>query len=195
MILPARAALAAILLEGRRGVPKNPNKAFALASFGASHGCPHCIGVKARCRLGGFGCPENLAEAERLAKESATAGSRYGYFVLGYLAHDKGHDDLAQEYWQKAADLGLAVAQVNLAKLLNIKCLRMENHMRQTLCMPIESSFLELVILKKKAFDLLVEACQKGHPIAWEELGTMCNDGLRELAPGCFRLSHMAQRN
>lgn len=189
MFLLFLAAWATILLEGRFGVSKNHKRAFALASFGAENGCPHCKGVLARCYLGGFGCPENLDEAEKLAKESAAAGSHCGDFVLGYLAYERGNHDLAKMHWQKAAALGLAVAQVNLAKLLILQCLGIENHMRQTLAKPIEHTFLELVILKKKAFDLLFEACQKGHPMAWHELGTLCDEGLRELAPGCSMLS------
>lgn len=180
---------ATILIEGRSGVPKNPHKAFALARFGAENGCHHSEGVLARCYLGGYGCQENLVEAEKLATASAAAGSRYGYFVLGYLAYDKDDYTSAKMHWQKAAELGLAVAQVNLAKLLIIQCLCLESQMRKTLAMPIEHTFLELVMLKKKTFDLLIEACQKGHPMAWHELGTLCGEGLRELAPGCSMLS------
>ena len=74
---------ATVLLEGREGVSKNLEKAFALARFGAKHGCPHCRGVLARCFFAGYGCQLDLALAERLAKESADAGSRYGLYVLG----------------------------------------------------------------------------------------------------------------
>jgi TPR repeat protein len=176
---------ATILIEGRSGVPKNPHKAFALARFGAENGCSHCEGVLARCYLGGYGCKEDPVEAEKLATASAAAGSHYVDFVLGYLAYERGNHDLAKMHWQKAADRGLAVAMVNLAKMLIEQSRRMEHDMRQTICMPTRHAFLELVILKKKAFDLLVEACQKGHPMAWHELGTLCDEGLRELAPGC----------
>jgi TPR repeat protein len=189
MLLLFPAVLATIFLEGRYGVSQNLHRAFALASLGVRHGCLHCTGVLARCFLGGFGCEESKVVAEYLAQKSAATDSRYGHFVLGYLAYDRGHHDLAQKHWQKAASLGLAVAQVNLAKMLIEQSRQMEHDMRQTRYMPARHAFLELVILKKKAFDLLIEACQKGHPIAWNELGMMCNEGLRELATGCSMMA------
>ena len=188
------AAWAAILLEGRDGVPQNLHRAFALASYGVRHGCLHCVGVLARCFLGGFGCKESITVAEYLAQKSAAAGSRYGYFVLGYLAYDRGHHDLAQKHWQKAADLGLAVAQVNLAKLFIDQSRLMERSMANERSNPSERAFLQLIVLKKKALNLFVEACQKGHPSAWGEIGRMCNE-FGDFAPGCSMWSFLTQRN
>ena len=192
MYLLFLAAWATILLEGRYGVPKNPHRAFALANLGVRHGCLHCTGVLARCFLGGFGCEESLVVAKYLAKKSA--GNSYSDFVLGYLAYDGGHHDLAQKHWQNAADHGLAVAQVNLAKLFIDQSRLMERSMANERSNPSERAFLQLIVLKKKALNLFVEACQKGHPSAWGEIGRMCNE-FGDFAPGCSTLSFLTQRN
>jgi TPR repeat protein len=171
MFLLFLAAWATILLEGRIGVPKNPHKAFDLARFGAENGCPHCTGVLARCHLGGDGCQEDLDEAKKLAKESAAAGSHYGDFVLGYLAYDRGHHDLAKRHWQKAASLGLAVAMVNLATMYLRETQEIKFDLRRGL--GSERATLDVIFLEADAFELLNDACQKGHPKAWQELGVM----------------------
>jgi len=186
---------ATFFLEGRRGVPKNPRIAFALASFGVRRGCPHCKGVLARCFLGGIGCDESIVVAKYLAEKSAAAGSRYGHFVLGYLAYDRGHHDLAKNNWKKAAELGLAVAQVNLGMLF----LNESHALRRTIedDQGSERAALDALILEADAFDLFIEACKKGHPKAWQELGVMYFHGIyvalnMDNASACFKHSREA---
>jgi TPR repeat protein len=183
---------ATILLEGRKGVPKNLKRAFDLASIGAEFGCPHCKGVLARCYLAGYGCQLDLALAERLAQESADAGSRYGLYVLGWLAYEKGRVVAAKTYWKKAADLGLAVAQFNLASLL----VRVRQSLRMLLQrQQKEEHFLELCRLiqqlDEESFLLYLEASKTGYPSAWQELGMMFHYGITvavnmSLASQCF---------
>jgi TPR repeat protein len=164
-------SLATIFLEGREGVPKNPQKAFVLATLGVRHGYPHALGVLARFFLGGYGCEENLLIAEFLAKKSAAAGSHHGYFVLGYLSYERNNYELAKKHWQKASELGLAVAQVNLATLYLGYALSIKFDIRHG--KGSERSALDVLFLEEDAFDLLIDACQKGHPKAWQELGVM----------------------
>jgi len=189
---------ATVLLEGREGVPKNLKRAFALASKGAKFGCPHCKGVLARCFFAGYGCQLDLAKAERLAQESADARSSYGLYVLGYLAYDKGRLVAAKTYWQKAADLGLAVAQFNLASLL----VRVRQSLRPLLQkQQKEEHYLELYCLilhlDKESFLLYLEASKKGYPSAWQELGAMFHHGIvvdvnMDWASRCFAKARKA---
>lgn len=192
------ASRATVLLEGREGVPKNLKRAFALASIGAEFGCYHCKGVLARCFFAGYGCQLDLALAERLAQESADAGSRYGLYVLGYLAYEKGRFVAAKTYWQKAADLGLAVAQFNLASLL----VRVRQSLRTLLeIQQKEEHYLELcrliLQLDEESFLLYLEASKKGYSSAWQELGMMFRKGITvavnpSLASQCFDKSRNA---
>jgi len=188
MFLLLYAWRATVLLDSS----KNLERAFALASFGAEFGCPHCNGVLARCFFAGYGCQQDLAKAKRLAQESADDDSRYGLYVLGYLAYEKGRLVAAKTYWQKAADMGLTVAQFNLASLLV--------HVRQNL-RPLlerqqnEEDYIELcrliLQLDEEAFLLYLEASKKGYPLAWQELGAMFHYGIAvdvnmDLASQCF---------
>jgi TPR repeat protein len=95
----------------------------------------------------------------------------------------------AKVYWQKAADLWLSVAQINLARLHVEESRHLEMAIRKNGDMPVKQTFLEIILLKQQAFNLLILACQKDHPGAWKELGTLCDEGLSGLAPGCFILS------
>ena len=189
---------ATVLLEGREGVSKNLEKAFALASFGAEFGCPHCKGVLARCFFAGYGCQLDLAKAERLAQKSADAGSRYGLYVLGYLAYEKGRKVAAKIYWQKAAELGMAVAQFNLASLL----VRVRQNLSQLLQKQKNEedySHLHCLMqhLDREAFLLYLDASKRGYPSAWQELGAMFHHGIAvdvnmDLASQCFAKARKA---
>lgn len=193
------ASRATVLLEGREGVPKNLKRAYALASIGAEFGCPHCKGVLARCFLAGYGCQLDLALAESLAQESADAGSRYGLYVLGWLAYEKGRVVAAKTYWQKAADMGMAVAQFNLASLL----VRVRQSLRPLLQkQKNEEDWLELCKLiqqlDEESFLLYLEASKTGYPSAWQELVYMFHHGIavdvdKSLALQCFDKSRKAQ--
>lgn len=194
-MFPILSSFATLFTEGRVDVPKNSRIAFALASLGVRHGCPHCKGVLARCFLGGIGCDESIVVAKYLAEKSASAGSRYGHFVLGYLAYDIGHIELAKYHWQIAADLGLAVAQVNLGMLF----LNESHALRLTIedDQGSERAALDSLILEADAFDLFIEACKKGHPKAWQELGVMYFHGIyvalnMDKASACFKRSRKA---
>ena len=147
--------------------------------------------MKGHLLLLAFG-PSLVALAERLAQESADAASRYGLYVLGYLAYDKGRLVAAKIYWQKAADMGLAVAQFNLASLL--VCVRQ-------IIRPLlqkqknEEDYTQLYYLilqlDEEAFLLYLEASKTGYPSAWQELGAMFHHGIAvdvnmSLASQCF---------
>jgi len=90
--LPSRALMAWLLVEGREGVAEDRKAAAALANEGLGLGCHHCQGVLAYCHCVGFGegttvDPFKFDEdrALELARESSSAGSRYGQHTLGEL--------------------------------------------------------------------------------------------------------------
>jgi TPR repeat protein len=169
------ASYANLLLEGRTCLPKNHLKAFFLARLGAKKGCPHSKGVLARCFFAGYGCQADETQAMCLAQESAVTGSRYGLFVLGSIAYEKNDITTAKNYWQKAADLDLAVAQINLGSLLLLE----SQELRRVLEKKDNSTLFNNVLnLEQKAFHLFLEAAHKGHPIGLQELGLMYHDGI-----------------
>lgn len=157
-ILKFVAGWATILLEGRKDVPQNHRKAFEIAQIGAKKGCPACCGVLARCFYNGYGCSQDKSKAFHLAKKSADAGSCYGYFILGWNTYDDGQNYDAIILWQKAADLGLAAAQVNLGFMFaNGEGVRKD---------------------EKKAFQLYEMAADKKHPEGYVNLSRMYSHGI-----------------
>ena len=108
--LPARADMANMLLDGREGVAKDRDTAFALAEQGARSGCHHCKGVLANCYRGGYGCSPNAAQGLLHAQQSLASGSKYGQYAMGQMQRC-GEGGLSQDYAGAAAHYGLAVAQ------------------------------------------------------------------------------------
>ena len=106
----SRALMAHMLIDGREGVAKDWNGAFALAEEGARLGCHHCQGVMARCYMGGYGCVRDAARSLELARESSEKGSRYGQNTLGLL-YKYCLGGVAQDYAQAVALYRLAAAQ------------------------------------------------------------------------------------
>jgi hypothetical protein len=117
--LQSYADLAWLLLDGREGVPKSTIRAFELADYGASMGCPHCIGVLACCYWGGLGCGLDKSLSLELARASVAGGSRYGFWALGVmhrLGEGGAHRDYQQalQFFNMAAVLNLDAAQFML---------------------------------------------------------------------------------
>ena len=108
--LPSRALKAWLMLDGREGVAKDGQGAFALAEEGARLGCHHCQGVMAVCCLYGRGCVKDAARSLELARESSGKGSRYGQVTLGIL-YRYGVGGVALDYAQALALFRLAAAQ------------------------------------------------------------------------------------
>jgi hypothetical protein len=81
----ARAELSMMLQQGRRGVPRDQQRAFSLAEAGAKLGCCHCQGALACCYYFGFGVGKNFKEAKQLAKSSRFHGSPLGDFAYMLL--------------------------------------------------------------------------------------------------------------
>ena len=135
--LSSRADLADILMQGRRGVPMNSARAFALLEEGASLGCRHCQGLLAFCLLKGVGCPQEARIAQQIAlanngelpvdgeadadsaeeprclamaRESASMGSKYGQWTLARFYY-RGEGGVAIDVDAGVALLRLAAAQ------------------------------------------------------------------------------------
>jgi len=109
--LPSSADLADMLIGGRAGVAKDPERALVLAEEGERLGCHHCQGVMAWCYFIGMrGKMRPLAF--KLATRSAAKGSKYGQRVLGecYMVSicELGIDD---DYAAGFAQFRLAAAQ------------------------------------------------------------------------------------
>lgn len=79
----SHAPLSRMLIDGRAGVPEDRQRAFDLASAGASMGCAHSKGVLANCYGEGYGVAVDRARSLMLGRESAAVGSSHGHFVLG----------------------------------------------------------------------------------------------------------------
>jgi TPR repeat protein len=114
--LSSLALMAWMLIDGRKGIVKDPKKGFELAEEGARFGCHHCQGVLAYCYRGywyspcGIGCLANEKLSLELAEDSSKRGSRYGQLTLGQL-HLFGKGGLARDKAQAVAFYRLAVAQ------------------------------------------------------------------------------------
>jgi TPR repeat protein len=111
--LPSRADLAWILTDGRQGVPKNCQKAYQLVEQGARLKCCHCKGALSRCLAGAFGCLKDPERCRQLAHESASAGSKYGQYMVGWL-HHTGWGGTVKNMGEAVAQYRLAAAQVVL---------------------------------------------------------------------------------
>lgn len=115
----SHAIVADMLIGGRPGVPKDPNKAFEIASIGEIMGCVHSMGVLARCNLDGIGCSRNIKFGEALARYSAERGdSCFGWHAWGItfysgLINQRDYAEAARCF-KKAAAHDHAVSQTLL---------------------------------------------------------------------------------
>jgi uncharacterized protein len=80
---PSHAHLSSMLMDGRQGVAKDYNRAFAFASAGAALGCAHSKGALGCCYVYGYGVAEDEARGLALGRESAAAGSCFGQYLVG----------------------------------------------------------------------------------------------------------------
>lgn len=104
----SHAIVADMLIEGRPGVPKDPKKAFEIATQGKIIKCVHSIGVLGRCYLMSIGCSPNIKLGDALACYSAEIGdSCFGWHASGltfYLGLNKSIDYIeAERCFQEAA--------------------------------------------------------------------------------------------
>jgi len=108
----SRAELAWILIQkDPRGAAFNAERAFRLAEAGSRLGCLHSRGVLACCYAEGRGCEADYARAMMLASESASAGCRYGQYVLGSLHDDPPKPGIECNFATAAAHYRSAAAQ------------------------------------------------------------------------------------
>jgi TPR repeat protein len=114
----SHALLSTMLYEGREDVPKDHERAFEVASAGASMGCAHSKGALGRCYTFGYGVDDDKVKGLALARESAAAGSCFGQFVVGICYC---------EFWGVAQDNAeglrlcrLAAAQGHASAQLNL---------------------------------------------------------------------------
>jgi TPR repeat protein len=125
----AHALLSGMLLEHWKDVPYDVDRAFELASAGASMGCAHSKGALGLCYSMGGGvdkwAPESnisyRTKAFALGRESAAAGSCIGQFVVGrefYYGKVVAKDtEEAARWWRLSAEQGYVVAQDELASV------------------------------------------------------------------------------
>lgn len=115
----SHAIVADMLIGGRPGVPKDPNKAFEIASIGEIMNCVHSMGVLARCNLIGIGCSLDIEFGEALARYSAERGdSCFGWHAWGItfysgLINQRDYAEAARCF-KKAAAHDHAVSQTLL---------------------------------------------------------------------------------
>jgi TPR repeat protein len=113
---PSHAHLSDMLVDGRPGVARDVNRAFELASAGASLGCAHSKGALGRFYLWGLGVAADEARGLALGRESEAAGSCFGQHVVGEC-YDNGYGGVARDYaeaarlYRLAADQGKADSQ------------------------------------------------------------------------------------
>jgi TPR repeat protein len=105
----SHALLSRMLIDGRQGVAEDRQRAFELASAGASMGCAHSKGVLANCYGEGYGVAVDREQSLMLGRESAAVGSSHGQFVLG-VCHLWG-DGVAKNSAEAVRLLRLACAQ------------------------------------------------------------------------------------
>jgi uncharacterized protein len=97
-------------------VARDVNRAFELASAGASLGCAHSKGALGRFYLWGRGVAADEARGLALGRESEAAGSCFGQHVVGEC-YDNGYGGVARDYaeaarlYRLAADQGWADSQ------------------------------------------------------------------------------------
>jgi TPR repeat protein len=111
----SHALLSIMLIEGKQDVRKDHNRAFEVASAGASMGCAHSKGALGLCYSAGYGVTADWAKAYALGRESAAASSCIGQHVVG-VAFDFGRgvaqDKAEAVRWHRlAAAQGYALAQ------------------------------------------------------------------------------------
>jgi TPR repeat protein len=118
--LPSRALLAWLTCSGRSCIRRDTQLGgglFALVVSGATLGCPDCQGVLSFCFRLGYGCPVSPNRSKFYASLSASAGSRYGLFVLGCWTQDADIANgfacsaLALHYFDRASRQYLDIAQ------------------------------------------------------------------------------------
>jgi TPR repeat protein len=124
--LPSRAHMAWLLINGRKGVVKDPRKGFELAEEGVRLDCSECKGVVAECYKGDFcscsivpGLVVNEKLSLQLARDSSDKDSRYGKIVWGKFclfggAQQKEDIPKALELLTSAAAQGLEEALICL---------------------------------------------------------------------------------
>ena len=111
----SHAKLAMLLLDGSAAVPKDADRAFAVASAGAQLNCIHSNAALGACHLKGSGVVQNIAKGFKLVKASAEKKSYLGLYLLGdCFRHGTGikMDPVqALENFKESAELGYDAAQ------------------------------------------------------------------------------------
>ena len=110
----AHALLADILLNGHiAGVSKNVRVAKKLVSQVQVANDPDCQGILAHCHFN-----DGIKAGLGLATQSASAGSKYGQYVLGLyeMQKDKPNEAEASDYFKLAAEQNYDEAQIALSK-------------------------------------------------------------------------------
>jgi len=175
--LDSYAFLSDMLIDGRKGVPRDAKRAFQLAKEGTELGSMDSKGVLGRCYVQGVGLDqnqENMIIGLELAKESADANSCFGQYSLG-LCYDEGwgvqqDTAIAIHLYQLAAIQGYATAQGKLAYLFYSD----QNY--------------------EEAFKWFLLAAEQGYSFAQNYLGNMYENGLgvaQDLAEA-FKWCHLA---
>ena len=94
-----------LLQHGREGIPVQLDIAHDFAKQGWRLGCEHSQGALANCFLNGWGVARNMQTALKLAKESASKGSKYGQYVFGIV--NVAHPGLLHKNQELATTLSL----------------------------------------------------------------------------------------
>jgi TPR repeat protein len=123
----AAAHLSWLLLFGFPGVPQDHSRAFGLLASVNHAQCCHCQGCLACCYAEGWGAPKTPALALALAEQSASAGSCFGLYMMGWFLENGGgvaevNKSLALELYKRAASMGLAAAQYNAGFMYAVAC-------------------------------------------------------------------------
>jgi TPR repeat protein len=112
------ARMAYILIHGRKGIPQDMKKGFALAEAGTKLGCCECAGVLAIYNRG-YGCERNIARSYELAFNSSKDSNKYSLYALAiiyFYGNPFVPKNLAKalEFFQQAAAQNLDLAYFQL---------------------------------------------------------------------------------
>jgi TPR repeat protein len=172
----ARARLAWILSQGRKGVPKDEREAFHLVWEGSQLGCDFCTASLACFFQIGIGTIADYSEMDHFLK-LVKRPNEYSQFLLGILHYGglmmRENRYLALSFFRQAAEKNFAEAFIWLGKLF------------------LYTEDTEYP--RQKAFGWFMKAAELGHPIGLFRVGKIFEqDDKKDQAVIWYKHAHVA---